>query len=207
MAKTVYANTERGEFWLDLVITDRDCGANQFARENKIPQGCVSSLPSKKTSDEILEKLRANSIDVAYLFYSRMLDGRLLDDYGNRLINFHPSLLPSHPGLHGFEDSVRSKSMLIGTTVHLVDGNMDTGPQILQSVTSARDESDLAKLRHRIFAQQCASLYQIHLWITQGDLTLAPFEISSRINKSMENGFCPALSEKALRLYERLLTQ
>ena len=194
-------------FCPSLVITDRPCAAAEFAIEHNIPHERVSGPPSATMSDEILSELQRHEIEFAYVFYSRMFEGALIEQYCGRLINFHPSMLPAHPGLRGFEDSVSSKSLLIGTTIHVVDAGMDSGTQLLQTVASSRGTKDVASLRHILFAQQCASLYQIHTWITSGSLTLTPLKFADSIQFILREGFCPAISAGALLLYEELLSE
>lgn len=63
--------------------------------------------------------------------YMRLIGPLLLDEYSNRIINIHPSLLPKYPGLNAFERAFADKSSS-GITLHLVDQGLDTGPVIKQ---------------------------------------------------------------------------
>jgi len=198
--KTVYKNSSRQDFDLALVIVDRPCGASQFAEENQIPLVRVDANGCKSLSTEIKNALDRYSIDYAYLFFTRLIRGDILQKYKNKIINFHPSLLPACPGLHGFEDTIHSGAILAGSTVHFVDDGMDTGEQIMQTFTSTIGV-ETPRLRHTIFAQQCAALYDIHRSLqSAGDLS----GIKSR-DCQLAQGFCPNIDEESLRLYHRIL--
>ena len=60
--------------------------------------------------------------------------GKLLEAYRNKIINFHPSLLPSYPGLNAIDKAIEGNSLLLGNTAHFIDEKVDTGPIIMQSI-------------------------------------------------------------------------
>lgn len=195
----VYKNTERSDFDIDLMIVDRECGALNFAKENKIKSVMAAGLDGGSISLSINDILNENRIDYVYLFYTRLLKGGLIDNYSGRIINFHPSLLPACPGLHGFRDSLSSGALLIGSTVHFIDAGVDTGRQIQQTFTPVNG-MDIIKLRHIIFAQQCASLYFVHRNLMNNDTV-----ISDASEFSLAQGFIPNIDDEALHLYKKLL--
>ncbi len=199
MVNAVYKNTDRSDFDIDLMIVDRECGALDFAEENKIKCMIANGVDRDSISSDIYKILNENSIDYVYLFYTRLLRGKLIDSYSGRMINFHPSLLPACPGLHGFEDSLRSGALLIGSTVHFVDAGIDTGAQIQQTFTPVNG-NDIIRLRHIIFAQQCASLYFVHRKLVNSEAIIADTS-----EFSLSQGFIPNIDDEALRLYKKLL--
>ena len=76
-----------------------------------------------------------NKIDYCFSFGSHILSGEILKTYRNRIINFHPSILPMYPGLYAIDQAVKDeKSFLIGNTAHFIDEGIDSGPIIMQSV-------------------------------------------------------------------------
>lgn len=208
--RTVYARTCREQFKLDLVIVDRSCGAELFAEEQSVT--CVrlpDGLSSEERSDAICEQLLKAQIDFAYIFFTRLLKGRLLDTYSRRLINFHPSLLPACAGLHGFEDSIQSGALVIGSTVHFVNEGMDTGPQIMQAACPVdRTGFDLTVQRHTIFAQQVACLLQVHTWLDSDRIALANEADHVTISEARHtflNGFVPNLDPLANSIYDAVI--
>ena len=86
--------------------------------------------------------------------YMRIVGDVLLKAYENRIINIHPTLLPSFPGLHGQEQAWRYGVKYSGCTVHFVDSGLDTGPIILQAVVPVQDEDTSDTLAERILEQE-----------------------------------------------------
>ena len=90
-------------------------------------------------SDFMLDILKKNQIDYCFSFGSHILRGVLLQEYKNRLINFHPSILPMFPGLNAVDQAnFHGNVLLVGNTAHFIDAGIDTGPIIMQSVIPLR---------------------------------------------------------------------
>jgi phosphoribosylglycinamide formyltransferase-1 len=85
-------------------------------------------------SNRLCEILDAHSIDYCFSFGSHILKGDLLTKYKNRIINFHPAILPGFPGRKAIDQAVEANVTLLGNTAHFIDEGVDTGPIILQSV-------------------------------------------------------------------------
>jgi len=90
--------------------------------------------------------------------FMRIVRKPLLDAFPERIMNIHPALLPSFPGLHGQQQAVDYGVKISGCTVHFVDGGMDTGPVIIQAVVpvSSDDTEEslsgrILKLEHKIY--------------------------------------------------------
>lgn len=98
--------------------------------------GSTNSERNSELSDILLRELSENKIDYCFSFGSHILSGKLLVEYCNRIINFHPSLLPLYPGMKAVDKAVNdSRSLLlIGNTAHFIDEGVDSGPIIMQSV-------------------------------------------------------------------------
>ncbi len=91
-------------------------------------------LPERKIQleNEILKILKEYKVEWILLAgYMRLVGSVLLDEYSNRIINIHPSLLPMYPGLNAFERAFADKNHS-GITLHLVDHGLDTGPILKQ---------------------------------------------------------------------------
>lgn len=86
-------------------------------------------------SDFLLANLIAYKCDYCFSFGTHILSGKLLDVYRNRIINFHPSILPMFPGNKSIDKAVESrKCFLLGNSAHFIDEGVDSGPIILQSI-------------------------------------------------------------------------
>lgn len=118
-------------------------------------------IPSKNRSDraeydkEIINALLEYNIDLICLAgYMRIVTQELVDAYKNRIINIHPALLPSFPGLHAQKQAIDYGVKVSGCTVHFVDGGMDTGPVILQKTVPVYDNDTEDTLSERILEQE-----------------------------------------------------
>ena len=118
-------------------------------------------IPSKNRSDraeydkEIINALSEYNIDLICLAgYMRIVTHELVDAYKNRIINIHPALLPSFPGLHAQKQAIDYGVKVSGCTVHFVDSGMDTGPVILQKTVPVYDNDTEDTLSERILEQE-----------------------------------------------------
>ena len=107
-------------------------------------------------NDEILKICKDLKIDLIVLAgYLKILSGNILKEYKNKIINIHPSLIPSFCGDGYYGDNVHKKVLeygvkYTGATVHFVDEGTDTGPIILQEVVSVDDCDSLDSLKKKV---------------------------------------------------------
>jgi len=81
--------------------------------------------------------MKKNEVDYCFSFGNHILKGDILKEYKNKIINFHPSLLPSYPGRNAIDRAIEDNAPILGNTAHFIDEGIDTGPIILQSVISS----------------------------------------------------------------------
>jgi phosphoribosylglycinamide formyltransferase-1 len=92
----------------------------------------------------IVELLRPLDIGLVCLAgYMRLVGPVLLEAFPNRILNIHPSLLPSFPGLHAQRQALDHGVRVSGATVHLVDGHLDAGPIVLQAAVPVLDDDSV----------------------------------------------------------------
>lgn len=94
---------------------------------------------SQNVTDRLLENLVKAKVDYLFCFGSKVLKDNLIDIYKNKIINFHPSILPSFPGKTSIDQALATNVQVLGNTAHFIDSGIDTGPIIMQSVMSRRD--------------------------------------------------------------------
>jgi phosphoribosylglycinamide formyltransferase-1 len=82
--------------------------------------------------------------------FMKLVGPAVLDAFGGRLVNTHPALLPAFPGAHAVRDALAAGATVTGTTIHLVDAGLDTGPVIAQREVPVRPDDDEARLHERI---------------------------------------------------------
>lgn len=105
--------------------------------------------------------------------YMRMLSADFVRKYRNRIINVHPSLLPSFKGASGIKDAFSYGVKVTGVTVHLVDEEMDHGPIILQKTVEIKETDTLATLENRIHQAEHDLYPQAIKLILQGKVKLS----------------------------------
>ena len=84
----------------------------------------------------------------------RIIKGPMLEEYQGRIMNIHPSLLPSFPGLHAQKQALDYGVRITGCTVHYVNAGVDTGPIILQKAVRVKDDDTVETLSGRILKQE-----------------------------------------------------
>jgi phosphoribosylglycinamide formyltransferase 1 len=90
--------------------------------------------------------------------FMKLVGPHFLAAFGGRVINTHPALLPSFPGMHAVADALDHGVKITGCTVFLVDAGTDTGPIIAQAAVPVRDDDDVASLHERIKVAERALL-------------------------------------------------
>jgi len=104
--------------------------------------------------------------------FMRILSDGFVRHYAGRLINIHPSLLPSFPGLHTHRQALEEGVRIHGCTVHFVTPALDHGPIIVQAAVPVLDADDEASLAARVLAQE-HTLYPLAVrWFAEGRLRL-----------------------------------
>jgi phosphoribosylglycinamide formyltransferase-1 len=84
----------------------------------------------------------------------RLLSPYFVAAFPDRILNIHPSLLPSFPGLESQRQALEYGVKFAGCTVHFVDENLDAGPIVLQSVVEVKDDDTDATLSERILKEE-----------------------------------------------------
>jgi phosphoribosylglycinamide formyltransferase-1 len=127
------------------------------ARECGLP---VISLPSKgvdrgEYDRRLAEALRPfNPALVCLAGFMRILTAEFLQEYRGRVLNIHPALLPSFPGLHAQRQALEHGVKVTGCTVHFVDDGVDTGPILLQRAVEIFGGDVEETLSARILAEE-----------------------------------------------------
>ncbi|RMI28144.1 phosphoribosylglycinamide formyltransferase [Nocardia stercoris] len=136
------------------VGVDRPCAATDHAQAAGIPSVLVQlgDHRDRATWDRALtDAVAAYTPDlVVSAGFMKLLGPVFLDRFGGRIINTHPALLPAFPGAHGVRDALAYGAKVTGSTVHLVDGGIDTGPILAQEAVTVLPDDDEATLHERI---------------------------------------------------------
>jgi phosphoribosylglycinamide formyltransferase 1 len=117
-------------------------------------------IPSKGLEREVYDRqvvavLNEHNVDLVCLAgYMRLLSPFFVAAFPNRILNIHPSLLPSFPGLESQRQALEYGVKYAGCTVHFVDENLDAGPIVLQATVPVRDDDTEETLSSRILAEE-----------------------------------------------------
>ena len=143
---------------ISVVISNRD-GAPGIdkAQQRKIATRVIPSkgLEREAYDRQVVAVLREQKIDLVCLAgYMRLLSPFFVASFPNRILNIHPSLLPSFPGLESQRQALEYGVKFAGCTVHFVDENLDAGPIVLQATVRVLDDDTEATLSARILAEE-----------------------------------------------------
>jgi phosphoribosylglycinamide formyltransferase-1 len=128
------------------------------AKKHGIPVVVLKNGNFKNKEDfdlELINILKNNSVDLVILAgFMRIITSTLLNAFPQKIMNIHPALLPSFPGIHGQKQALEYGVKLSGCTVHFVDESVDTGPIIIQSAVQVFDNDTEETLAARILKEE-----------------------------------------------------
>lgn len=140
---------------IELVISNKkDAYALERARKNDIKDIFLNpkDYSTRDLYDQkIIEILKENDIDLVVLAgYLRWISKQFVENFKNKIINIHPSLLPSFKGLHGIEQAYNYGVKVSGVTVHFVDETEDGGEIIMQKEVLINEGDSLEAFEEKI---------------------------------------------------------
>jgi phosphoribosylglycinamide formyltransferase-1 len=141
-----------------LVLSNRE-GAPGIdrAKERGLPTRVIPSkgLEREAYDRQVVAALQESKVDLICLAgYMRLLSPYFVAAFPNRILNIHPSLLPSFPGLESQRQALEYGVKFAGCTVHFVDENLDAGPIVLQAIVEVKDNDTDATLSERILKEE-----------------------------------------------------
>ena len=144
---------------IKVVMSDNpDAYALKRARQYHIATRYIHFKEFKNREDydkEIIKTLKENKIELVVLAgYMRILSPYFIRTYKNKIINIHPALLPSFPGLHAQRQTLEYGVKVSGCTVHFVDEGVDSGPIILQKAVEVSDDDTEESLSEKILKEE-----------------------------------------------------
>jgi phosphoribosylglycinamide formyltransferase 1 len=145
-----------------VISNKQDAVALERARKHGLPDLFVDPKPfagrpdSREAYDQaLLDLLKKYDVELVLLAgYMKIITAVLVNSYANRMMNIHPSLLPSFPGLDVQRKAIEWGCKLAGCTVHFVTEGVDEGPIILQAAVPILDSDTAESLAARILEQE-----------------------------------------------------
>ncbi|OGC04101.1 phosphoribosylglycinamide formyltransferase [candidate division WOR-1 bacterium RIFOXYA12_FULL_43_27] len=141
-----------------VISNDPSAFGLERAKKHNIPAVIINhkDYKDKNTYElEIVKVLQKHKVDLVCLAgYMRIVGEVLLQNYPNKILNIHPALLPSFPGLHSQKQALAHGVKISGCTVHFVDEGCDTGPIIMQAAVPVVENDTEETLSARILEQE-----------------------------------------------------
>ena len=153
---------------IKLVITNnRDAYGLYHAKKNAIPFVCIDTK-TRYFENQIFYHLKKHNISLICLAgYMKIISKKFLINYGKKIINIHPSLLPKFKGLNTFERILKNNEKKTGCTVHYVNERLDNGKNIVQKsfFISKNDNIKILKektqrLEYKAFSEAIIKIYR-----------------------------------------------
>ena len=141
-----------------VVISNRaDAPGIQIARQRALDAMVIPSKgrPREEHDRDVVRALQQHGVELVCMAgYMRLLSPWFVQQFPNRILNIHPSLLPAFPGLEAQKQAFDYGVKVSGCTVHFVDEHLDHGPIIVQKVVPVLDTDDQHTLADRILEQE-----------------------------------------------------
>ena len=149
--------SEKGELDIEinvLITNKEDAGCIKRAEHGEIPYKIVrgKDFSQKELFElEIINTLIKYDIELVVMAgWMKIVSPFFINKFKNKIINIHPSLLPSYKGGSAIKDSLLNGSKITGCSVHFVDEEVDSGSLIMQAALSIRNDDDIESLSKRI---------------------------------------------------------
>lgn len=191
MAALEEASREDGcPYEIALVISNRAAAPGlDYARERGIATHSlrIRDFADRQAFDmEVDRQLRAAGCEfVALAGYMRLLSPQFVHGWQNRMINIHPSLLPSFKGLDTHEQALEAGCKLHGCSVHFVTAELDDGPIIAQAAVPILDEDTPDTLAARVLVEEHRIYPEALRALTAGDIKVEGRRVKSRSPKAL----------------------
>ena len=151
------------------IATARERGLNAIVIPSK-------GKPREEHNREVVAALQRHKVDLICLAgYMRLLSPWFVQQFPQKILNIHPSLLPAFPGLEAQEQAFAYGVRVSGCTVHFVDEELDHGAIIVQKTVPVRDDDDEHTLAARILEQEHVAYTEAINFVLKGN-----FEITGR---------------------------
>jgi phosphoribosylglycinamide formyltransferase-1 len=179
------------------VIVSKPCGLVSAANQHGIKAKILQSNSGQEFSNKLIAYLDNKNPEktLFFCFLSQLLSKSFVSRFQGRIVNMHPSLLPSFPGLSAFEKNYKSSSVLMGSTIHLVDEYVDEGTIISQAALPMNRLRSFESLRNDVFFLQYYQTLQFFKWIKEERVCLLEGNFELESSQFRPSIFLPNLDE------------
>jgi phosphoribosylglycinamide formyltransferase-1 len=172
--QAIIDSVERGDLEANiavLICDNPDALALDRAKRHGIPAVIIDKGAKGRDAfcDSIDDSLREFGVDLVVLAgFMRILSPSFVKRWPHRIVNIHPSLLPSFPGAHAHRDALSYGVKVTGLTIHFVDERVDHGPIIFQYPIEVIDGDDEDSLSKRVLMQEHIWYPKVIGWVLDG---------------------------------------
>lgn len=159
-----------------VISNNPDAFGLKRAKKHNLPTVILNQKDFKTRDDfdkQLIGILRQNDVELVVMAgFMRIISGAILMAFPHKIMNIHPALLPSFPGLHAQKQAFDYGVKISGCTVHFVDEGVDTGPIIIQGVVPVHDDDTDDTLAERILKEEHRIYPQAIQLYAEGRLTI-----------------------------------
>ena len=151
-----FSKIKKSPISINLIISNT-CLAKglKYAEQFKIKKKIFNFKDYNKAEKKILILLKKEKIEFICLAgYMKILSAGFIKNFGKKIINIHPSLLPKYKGLNTHSRAIKNKDKLAGCTVHYVAAKLDSGKIILQKKVKISAKDNPASLKKKVLKQE-----------------------------------------------------
>ena len=182
IAGNVHAGNIAAE--IAVVISNRpEARGLELARQRGLPAVCIPSKGLDRVVYDamLVDELKKHAVDLVCLAgYMRLLSAGFIREFPGRVLNIHPSLLPSFPGLDAQHQALEHGVKVTGCTVHFVDEYLDAGPILIQAAVPVLDDDTVETLSARILDEEHRIYSQAIRMVLSGALRIEGRRVLAR---------------------------
>lgn len=141
-----YFQDSRNIFEIVSVITDRNCGASEYAMQNNIPNYVLSFSRDEIGDKQLIDLINKFSPDFIITNVHRILSKRVVAEFNGKLLNLHYSYLPAFGGVIGMtpvNQAIERGNLFVGCTMHFVTEEVDAGKTISQGIIIKKESQNI----------------------------------------------------------------
>ncbi|MDO9528678.1 MAG: phosphoribosylglycinamide formyltransferase [Syntrophales bacterium] len=192
--QSIIDNSEKGLLDADIKVVisnNPDAYALERSKKHHIPVVVIEQSNFKSREDfdrKMIEVFNSYSVELVVMAgFMRVLSPVFLEAFPMKVINIHPAILPSFPGLHGQQQAFEYGVKFSGCSVHFADEGVDTGPIIIQSVVPVYDDDTEESLSQRILKEEHKIFSQAIQLYAEGKLEVIGRKVRVKNHKQIDD--------------------
>lgn len=190
--QSIIDNSEKGLLDADIKVVisnNPDAYALERSKKHHIPTVVIEQSNFKSREDfdrKMIELFKSYSVELVVMAgFMRVLSPLFLEAFSMKVMNIHPAILPSFPGLHGQQQAFEYGVKFSGCSVHFADDGVDTGPIIIQAVVPVYDDDTEESLSQRILKEEHKIFSQAIQFYAEGKLEIVGRKVRVKDHKQI----------------------